>query len=120
MFIESRVVASSTCFRGLITIAVFGAVLGGCAVAPDNRSPSVSSRPPQYQTEKLIGNWGLASYRNEKDRKRTEAQARAQCRLPYKIVKGPTDGVMMQFADDPQVHELKLKGSSDGRTYLGF
>jgi hypothetical protein len=46
--------------------------------------------------------------------------ARTQCRLPYVIAKGPTDGVMMHVADDPQLYELTLKGSKDGKTYLGF
>lgn len=109
-----------SCLRGWAAIAAVAA-LGGCAMLPDERpQPAVSARTPQYQTEKLIGNWGVASYRTEKDRKRTEAQARAQCKLPYKITKGPTDGVMMYFADDPELHELKLKGASDGKTYLGF
>ena len=56
----------------------------------------------------------------EKDRARTEAQARAQCKLPYVIAKGPTDGVMMHVADDTTIHELTLKGGPGGKTYLGF
>ena len=46
--------------------------------------------------------------------------ARQHCRLPYVITKGPTDGVMMHVADDAQLYELTLKGSADGKTYLGF
>ncbi|MET0606678.1 MAG: hypothetical protein ABWZ80_09500 [Beijerinckiaceae bacterium] len=69
---------------------------------------------------KLVGRWGVASYREEKDRQRTEAQARSHCRQPYVIAKGPTDGVMMHVADDPKPYELTLKGGSDGKTYLGF
>jgi hypothetical protein len=68
----------------------------------------------------LIGKWGLASYREEKDRARTEKMARAQCKNPYVIAKGPTDGVMMHVADDPDEHELALKKGADGKTYLGF
>ncbi|MBV9181766.1 MAG: hypothetical protein JO105_07685 [Hyphomicrobiales bacterium] len=67
-----------------------------------------------------MGKWGVASYRQEKDKARTEAQARAQCKLPYVISKGPTDGVMMHVADDPTPHELTLKGGPGGKTYLGF
>ena len=62
----------------------------------------------------------LASYRDEKDRARTEKMARVQCKNPYVIAKGPTDGVMMHVADDPDEHELALKKGADGKTYLGF
>ena len=68
----------------------------------------------------LLGKWGLASYREEKDRARTEKMARAQCKNPYVIAKGTTDGVMMHVADDPDEHELALKKGADGKTYLGF
>ena len=68
----------------------------------------------------LIGKWGLASYRDEKDRARTEKMARVQCKNPYVVAKGPTDGVMMHVADDPDEHELALKKGADGKTYLGF
>lgn len=68
----------------------------------------------------LIGKWGLASYRDAKDRARTEKMARVQCKNAYVIAKGPTDGVMMHVADDPDEHELALKKGADGKTYLGF
>ena len=62
----------------------------------------------------------FASFHNDKDRARTEREARAQCSLPYTIAKGPTDGVMMHVADDPKLYELKVKGDSSGKTYVGF
>jgi len=40
----------------------------------------------------LIGKWGVASYRDEKDRPAAEKLARARCASPYAIVKGPTTG----------------------------
>ena len=43
-----------------------------------------------YSVERLVGAWGVASYRDEKDRARTEAQARAQCKNAYVIKRGPT------------------------------
>ena len=70
--------------------------------------------------EPLVGKWGVASYRDPKDRDRTEKQARVQCKNAYVIAKGPTDGVMMHVADDPEPHELALKKGADGKTYLGF
>ncbi len=81
---------------------------------------AVASGPTSLAREQLVGRWGVASFHNEKDRRRTEAQARAECKSPYVIAKGPTDGVMMHVADDPKLYELKLKGGAGGKTYLGF
>ena len=114
--------------RAAIVTALLAVSLSGCgnmldSVAP---APSVSSvttsgaTAPAYSVGKLIGSWGVASYRVDKDKARTEAHARAQCKLPYVIVKGPTDGVMMHVADDTTIHELTFKGGPDGKTYLGF
>lgn len=104
-----------------------GLALTGCAGVMDTispsaptPSPSIASAPPAFPVETLVGNWGVASFRDEKDRRRTENMARAQCKLPYRIVRGPTDGVMMHVADDTQLYELTLKGTRDGRTFLGF
>ncbi|MBD2746647.1 hypothetical protein IC232_08020 [Microvirga sp. BT688] len=76
--------------------------------------------PAAFERERLVGRWGVASFHDEKDRRRTEAEARAQCSQAYAISKGPTDGVMMHVADDPKRYELRLKGDAGGRTYLGF
>ena len=90
---------------------------------------AIAAEPPagggerRFQTlppDPLIGKWGLASYRDAKDRARTEKMARAQCSNAYVIAKGPTNGVMMHVADDPKPYELELKKGSDGKTYLGF
>ena len=114
----------------IIAVALGGA-LSGCSYIPiDSIMPSSkpapappadpAAVPSRYSVSQLVGNWGVASYRDEKDRKRVEAQARSQCKLPYVIAKGPTDGVMMHVADDTTPHELTLKGGPDGKTYLGF
>jgi hypothetical protein len=93
----------------------------GSATPPAAPAPDVSeAAPAPYSVERLIGAWGVASYRDEKDRVRTEAQARAQCRNPYVIKRGPTDGVLMHVADDSTPHELALKKGADGKVYLGF
>ena len=94
--------------------------LGGAAPPPDAPAPDVSAGPAPYSVERLVGAWGVASYREEKDRARTEAEARAQCKNAYVIKRGPTDGVLMHVADDPTPHELGLKKGSDGKVYLGF
>jgi len=94
---------------------------GGLAVLSPTPAPQApASYPSALSVDKLVGNWGVASYRQEKDKARTEAQARAQCKLPYVIKKGPTDGVMMHVADDTVIHELTFKGGPGGKTYLGF
>lgn len=99
-------------------------ILAGCgggeslpssaAVAPSAPAPAGLSR------DALIGRWGIASFHTEKDRKRTEAEAKAQCSQPYTITKGPGDGVMMHVADDPKPYELRLKAGAGGKTYVGF
>lgn len=121
------------CRRGRVLAVVATAGLAACGTmdggvessAPmSNPGQAVVSglteRPTTIRREQLVGRWGVASFRDEKDRKRTEAQARAQCRLPYNITLGPKDGVMMHAADDAQLYELRLKGASNGKTYLGF
>ncbi|RDJ27820.1 hypothetical protein DWF00_12940 [Bosea caraganae] len=108
--------------------ALLALALAGCGTigetALDTAAPqAVGSAPPPpagFTNARLIGRWGIASYHTEKDRKRTEAQAKAQCGQPYTITKGPTDGVMMHVADDPKPYELKLKAGPANKVYLGF
>jgi hypothetical protein len=99
-------------------------VLAGCASteAPvaQQQQQRPQMRPAAYPVTALVGSWGIASYREERDRARTEAMARQHCRTPYVITPGPTDGIMMHVADDPRAYELTLKGGADGKTYLGF
>lgn len=95
--------------------------VAGCSLTTDETPPSGAVlAPAAFARERLVGQWGSASFHTDKDRQRTEREARAQCSQPYRIVKGPTDGVMMHVADDPKLYELRLKGDATGRTYLGF
>jgi hypothetical protein len=100
-------------------LVAMSTALSGCAGTGESALPARAT-PAAYPVDRLVGKWGVASYRQEKDKARTEAMARAQCKLPYTITKGPTDGVMMHVADDPTPHELTLKGGPGGKTYLGF
>ncbi len=109
-----------------VFVLALTSLLGGClSSADEERAPQLQAAsaivaPGHIGPEKLIGSWGIASFHNEKDRKRTEAQAKAGCSQPYVIAKGKEDGVMMHVADDPKLYELRLKAGSGGRAFLGF
>ena len=106
----------------ILSIAALALTAGACvSTLGENPAPGAGPiTPAAYGRERLTGRWGVASYHVEKDRRRTESEARAQCRQPYTIKEGPTDGVMMHVADDPNLYELRLKGDAAGKTYLGF
>ena len=101
-------------------------VLAGCGGGEGPLSSSsggTAARAPApagVSRDALVGRWGIASFHTEKDRKRTEAEARAQCKQPYTIAQGPGDGVIMHVADDPKPYELRLKAGAGSKTYLGF
>lgn len=110
---------------GCVVSAACLAFAGCAATSVDTATPvaalpSLRAPPGAFPVGKLVGSWGVASFREEKDRTRTEAHARSFCNRPYVITKGPTDGVMMHVADDTTPHELTLKGAPGGKTYLGF
>jgi len=106
---------------GFGVAAVVTPTVASCTLTSDNApSSAVAAAPAAFERERLIGRWGIASFHTDKDRQRTEREAKAQCSLPYTVAKGPTDGVMMHVADDPKLYELRLKGDAAGRTYLGF
>ena len=105
--------------RALAAGSLVALAVGACAMTPTNdAAPRASvSAPASIQRQQIVGRWGIASFHTDKDRRRTEAEARGQCSQPYTIAVGPTDGVMMHVADDPKLYELRLKGDSAGRTY---
>ncbi len=86
------------------------------AAAPPPAAPVV---PPSVHAEEIVGRWGLASYHREQDRPRTEAAARSQCTQPYTIERSASGGVMMLGHDSPQIQDMALKGSAEGKTYVG-
>jgi hypothetical protein len=107
-------------------VLALSGVLGGCLSGADEpRAPQTQvvasvAAPSTISVNTVIGRWGIASFHNEKDRKRTEGQAQAACNQPYVISKGPGDGVMMHVADDAKLYELRLKAGPGGRNFLGF
>lgn len=105
---------------GLAAGLAMSLLLAGCGGGGSLSSRQAAAPAPHLSREALVGRWGIASFHEDKDRARTEAQARAQCSQPYVVNLGPTDGVMMHVADDPKLYELRLKASADGRTFIGF
>lgn len=101
--------------------AVLLASLAGCMTNGGTpATPAVTITPAVAVTPAdLVGNWGLASYRADADRARTEKQAKAACNNPYKIGAGNNGGVLMHLADQTQETELYLKTAGDGRVFLG-
>jgi len=104
--------------------ALAGLALAACSTTPP---PQVDAAPAAPQPEmpakvrpsEIVGRWGYASFHDAKDRPRTEANARGQCKQPFVIGQGPSGGVMMYLADSNQLQELRLKGTPGGRDYIG-
>ena len=109
--------AGSLLLAGCSGISLPSLSLGGSPEPPPPPEPAMV--PSKYTPEEIVGRWGFTSYQRENDRARTIASARGQCRHPYVIAKGPTGGVMMHLADQRQPSELRLKGSQDGKSYIG-
>jgi hypothetical protein len=113
-----------------VFIAAVLPMLGGCASfnLPSFGSsasssppppPAAPALPPSLHAEDIVGRFGLASYHRDQDRVRTEAAARGQCAQPYVISRSPTGGVLMLGHDNPTIQDMEIKGSPEGRTYIG-
>jgi len=118
--------ASLRDLRLVFGVAVCVFALAGCAM----NSPTVEPPPPQtpavapempasIRAEEIVGRYGYGSYHREEDRARTEAAARGQCGQPVVINRAPDGGVMMYLADVNELQDLHLKGSPNGRNYIG-
>ena len=105
-------------------------MLGGCTSASFNFSnpfaseaaappPPLPAQPPGVHAEEIVGSWGLAAYHRDQDRARTQAAAKSQCGKPYEIQASGSGGVMMLGHDNPQIQDMTLKGSAEGKTYVG-
>lgn len=102
-------------------------VLGACgSMSLTSSSPTAAPEPgvapempASIRADEIVGRWGLASYQDPKDRARTEAAARGQCKQPYVIGAGSSGGVIMHLADEATPQELRLKGSPSGKNYIG-
>jgi hypothetical protein len=94
-------------------------LIASCANMNMSSLTGPSPAPPAFPAEQLVGRWGLAAYQRDEDRTRTEGEARQQCRQAYEIQRGPNGGVLMHLADESQPTELRLKGLSGGKTFIG-
>lgn len=99
------------------------AVLAGCASNPFSPEPEAPPPPPvlppAFNSQDIVGRWGVAAFHKPEDRARTEANAAGTCKQPYVISMGPTGGVMMYLPDDRTPQELRLKGGPGGKTFVG-
>jgi hypothetical protein len=111
--------------RSAVAAALAGFALAACTTGQTpqmDATPAVAPQPEmpaKVRPTEIVGRWGYASFHDAKDRARTEANARGQCKQPFVIGQGPTGGVMMYLADSNQLQELRLKGSPGGRDYIG-
>src|SRR5215510_2658331 len=114
----------------LAIISTLAVLLAGCETTSFNMfGPSSSNVAPEpgvapempatIRSDEIVGRWGLASYQDPKDRPRTEAMARTQCKQPYTITAGSSGGVGMHLADQATPQGLRLKGSPSGKNYIG-
>ena len=105
-------------FAAAASGSALAAILAGCMTTTPEPAPVQASARASITPDMLVGKWGLASYRKDADKARTEAQAREQCGKPYVIGKGPSGGVMMYQPDQSKAQELVVK-AGDGKTYIG-
>lgn len=104
-------------------------MLGGCTTSSWSLSSAFSStptppppppaQPASIHAEEIVGSWGYAAYQREQDRARTLAKAKGGCSPPYTIDASGNGGVIMLGHDNPQRQEMNLKGSAEGKTYIG-
>ena len=117
--VASLAIVSALAFvlAGCETTSFSGMFSSSPTAAPE---PGVAPEmPATIRADEIAGRWGLASYQDPKDRPRTEAMARTQCKQPYVITTGGSGGVIMHLADQATPQELRLKGSPSGKNYIG-
>lgn len=108
-------VALAGCSGTMPSFSSFG---GGDPAPPPAAAPAGPVGQPSIRPDDIVGRWGIASFHKPEDQPRTEAAARGQCSQPYVINRG-SEGVAMLGHDNPQVQDMMIKASADGRTYIG-
>jgi hypothetical protein len=97
----------------------FAGVSNPFSSPPPPPPPAPAALPPSLRPEDIVGRWGFSSYHRDQDRARTEVAAKGQCTQPYVINRSASGGVMMLGHDNPAVQDMTLKGSVEGKTYIG-
>jgi hypothetical protein len=116
--------------RYLLTAVIMPAVtllLPGCSFnlsplssdSSPQAAPMPVAMPPSLHPDDIVGRWGLAAYHRDQDRLRTEVAARDQCTQAYLIDHSADGNILMLGHDNPQPQEMILKGSVEGKTYIG-
>src|SRR5262245_31732279 len=105
-------------------VALAAFVLTGCATSTSQQDATPAAvpqpeLPSRIRASEIVGRWGYAAFHKPEDRARVEANARGQCKQAFTIGQGPTGGVMMYLADSTQLQELRVKGSTTGKDYIG-
>jgi hypothetical protein len=128
-FYEETIPMAQLCRPELFAVVLLAGLptLVGCSSMSNPFTSSTSTPPPSaaplvppsVHGEDIVGRWGLASYHRDQDRARTQAAAKSQCAQPYTIEASPSGGVMMLGHDSPKVQDMTLKGSAEGKTYIG-
>jgi len=107
---------------GSMSLSSFGGPFSSSS-APPPSAPAAAVVPPSVHAEDIVGRWGLASYHRDQDRARTERAAKSLCgqsdAQPYMISRSESGGVTMLGHDNPQPQNMTLKGSPEGKTYIG-
>ena len=112
---------------GFYAVIICLAAVGGCSSLGPVSSlfssiplPFQKAAPPRLRAEDILGRWGFAAYHREQDRPQVELLARRQCSShSYLISKSVTADVAMLNPDNAQAVDVKIKGSVEGKTYLG-
>ena len=114
-----RLLASlSILFAGLIGLSACTTTdIAGGATVPTLVIPP--GPPVAVDVALLPGKYGLASYRDEKDRARTQAEAKSACGNPYVIAAGSQGGVLMHLPDQAQPTEVFVKTTPNGQSVIG-
>lgn len=112
-------------------VVAAGLMLAGCSGSMPSLSSLGGDAPPAQPApppgppprasiapDDILGRWGIASFHRPEDQARTEVAARNGCTQPYVINRGSV-GVAMLGHDSPQVQDMAIKASPDGRTYIG-
>jgi hypothetical protein len=117
--LSSAIVAAGLMLAGCSgSMPSLSSLTGGDAPPPQPGPPPGPPPRASVAPDDVVGRWGIASFHRPEDQARTEVAARNGCTQPYVINRG-SEGIAMLGHDSPQVTDMTIKASADGRTYIG-